>query len=616
MPKFQSMNTYLRILSHARPFSVFLPQYIMYTILYVLFSLVNFSILIPLLEVLFDQVASEKMSTASTLPEFSISVDYLKDVFYHYFGITIRDFGRRGALQYVCAVIVASVFLANLFRYLSAIVLAKFRIRVVTNLRNSIYQKLNSFHIGYFTEQRKGDIVSRVTTDILEVERSVVSTLKVLFKEPALIIGFFGILFTMSFELTLYTMLLLPVSGGIISYLAKRLKRNATMSQESLGRINAIIDETLTGMRIIKAFTASAFMVDKFEKEVKNYGRQNMSIATKFELAGPISEFLGIFAVAGLLLIGGSMVLDNQSSLSASEFIAFIIIFSQILNPAKAISNAFSNIQRGLASAERVFSVIDTPVAVNETADARTLNEVKEALSLEHVSFGYDKEEVIKDVSFTVAKGKTLALVGPSGGGKSTLADLIPRFYDPTQGSVKIDGIDVREFKLESLRRLMGVVTQESILFNDSVFNNIAFGVPTVSLDKVQEAAMVANAHEFIMALPDGYDTNIGDRGLKLSGGQRQRLSIARAVLKNPPILILDEATSALDSESEHLVQEALTNLMQNRTSIVIAHRLSTIQNADEIVVIQEGQVIEQGTHQQLMETGGVYRKLTQMQSF
>lgn len=388
------------------------------------------------------------------------------------------------------------------------------------------------------------------------------------------------------------------------------------MSQESLGRINAIIDETLTGMRIIKAFTASTFMINKFEKEVDNYGRQNMSIATKFELAGPISEFLGIFTVAGLLLIGGGMVLDNESTLSASEFIAFIIIFSQILNPAKAISNAFSNIQRGLASAERVFSIIDTPVSVNETPNAREIEEVKESISLDHVSFKYDKEDVIKDVSFTVAKGKTLALVGPSGGGKSTLADLIPRFYDPTKGTVKIDGVDIKGYKIESLRKLMGVVTQESILFNDTVFNNIAFGVPEVSLEKVQEAAKVANAHDFIKALPEGYNTNIGDRGLKLSGGQRQRLSIARAVLKNPPILILDEATSALDSESELLVQEALTNLMQNRTSIVIAHRLSTIQNADEIVVIQDGQVVEHGTHQQLMGNDGIYQKLTKMQSF
>lgn len=610
------MNTYLRILSHARPFSVYLPQYILYTILYVAFSLVNLSILIPVLEVLFNQVDAEKLSNAGALPEFTVSVDYLKSVFNHYFEIIIRDFGRRGALQYVCGVIIVSVFLANLFRYLSAILLAKFRIRVVTNLRNSIYQKLNSFHIGYFTEKRKGDIVSRVTTDILEVESSVVSTLKVLFKEPALIIGYFSILFSMSVELTLYTMLLLPISGGLISYLAKKLKKRATKSQESLGRINSIIDETLTGMRIIKAFTASTFMIDKFDKEVKNYGKQNMSIATKFELAGPISEFLGIFAVAGLLMIGGSMVLNNESTLSASEFIAFIIIFSQILNPAKAMSNAFSNIQRGLASAERVFSVIDTPVAINDAPNARVIKTLHDSISIEQVSFRYDTDDVIKNISLTIPKGSTLALVGASGGGKSTLADLIPRFYDPSKGSIRIDGIDIREYQIESLRKLMGIVTQESILFNDSVYNNIAFGSPEVSMERVIEAAKVANAHEFITALSDGYETNIGDRGLKLSGGQRQRMSIARAVLKNPPILILDEATSALDSESELLVQEALTNLMQNRTSIVIAHRLSTIQNADQIVVIQQGEVIEHGSHQELMKVGGVYHKLTQMQSF
>ena len=610
------MKTYLRILSFTRPVGAYLPQYIIFTILYVAFSLVNFSVLIPLLEVLFNQVEKEKVAGLNSLPDFTLSLDYLKNIFYYYFGQVIEENGQKGALQYVCGVIIVSVFLANLFRYLSAMILAQFRVRVVTNLRNRLYAQITTFQIGYFTDNRKGDIMSRVTTDILEIENTVVSTLKVLFKEPALIVGFFVILFTMSVELTLYTLLLLPVSGGIISYLAKKLKKRATKSQQSLGRLNALMDETLTGMRIIKAFAARNFMMEKFGKEVKNYAKQNLSIATKFELAGPISEFLGVFAVACLLLIGGGMVIDNESSLSASEFIAFIIIFSQVLNPAKAMSAAFSNIQRGIASGERVFELMDTEAQIKDAPNASPLGDFRDQIVFQNVSFAYDQEPVLKDINLTIAKGSTVALVGPSGGGKSTLADLVARFYDPTGGQILLDGIDLKSYTIDSLRKKMGIVTQESILFNDTIFNNIAFGAKDASLDRVREAAKIANALEFIEAMENGFDTNIGERGTKLSGGQRQRISIARAILKNPPLLILDEATSALDSESEKLVQEALFNLMQNRTSLVIAHRLSTIQNADLIVVLQNGRIVESGKHQDLLSNDGLYKKLTDMQSF
>lgn len=610
------MNTYLKILSFARPFSAYIPQYALFTILYVAFSLVNFTVLIPLLQILFGQVDTEKIDAIGSQPEFSFTIDYFKNLFYFHFGEIINTQGKKEALQFVCIILICSVFLANFFRYFAAILLAKFRIRVVTNLRNAIYGKITALEIGYFTEQKKGDIMSRITSDVLEIETSVVSTVKVLFKEPALIVGFFAILFSMSFSLTLYTLLLLPVSGGIISYIAKRLKKKATNSQESLGRINSIVDETLSGMRIIKAFTARPFMTDKFENEVKYYAKQNMSIATKFELAGPISEFLGVGVVCGLLLIGGNMVLDNSSALSAAEFIAFIIIFSQILNPIKAISAAFSNIQRGLASGERVFAIINTPSTIQDAADAKAISTFEDQVAFKNVNFSYQDQKVLKNVCLEIKKGTTVALVGPSGGGKSTLADLIPRFYDPQEGNITFDGIDLKAYKVEDVRKLIGVVTQESILFNDSIYNNIAFGLSNVAEADVIQAAKVANAHDFIIEMPQGYHTNIGDRGGKLSGGQRQRLSIARAVLKNPPILILDEATSALDSESEKLVQEALNNLMKNRTSIVIAHRLSTIQSANKIVVIQEGKIVEEGTHNDLIKENGLYSKLSQMQSF
>lgn len=610
------MNTYLKILSFARPFSAYIPQYALFTILYVAFSLVNFTVLIPLLQILFGQVDTEKIDAIGSQPEFSFTIDYFKNLFYFHFGDIINTQGKKEALQFVCIILICSVFLANFFRYFAAILLAKFRIRVVTNLRNAIYGKITALEIGYFTEQKKGDIMSRITSDVLEIETSVVSTVKVLFKEPALIVGFFAILFSMSFSLTLYTLLLLPVSGGIISYIAKRLKKKATNSQESLGRINSIVDETLSGMRIIKAFTARPFMTDKFENEVKYYAKQNMSIATKFELAGPISEFLGVGVVCGLLLIGGNMVLDNSSTLSAAEFIAFIIIFSQILNPIKAISAAFSNIQRGLASGERVFAIINTPSTIQDAPDAKEIRAFEDKVAFNNVSFSYQDQKVLKNISLNIKKGTTVALVGPSGGGKSTLADLIPRFYDPQEGNITFDGINLKSYKVEDVRKLIGVVTQESILFNDSIYNNIAFGLSNVAEADVIQAAKVANAHDFIIEMPQGYHTNIGDRGGKLSGGQRQRLSIARAVLKNPPILILDEATSALDSESEKLVQEALNNLMKNRTSIVIAHRLSTIQSANKIVVIQEGKIVEEGTHNDLIKENGLYSKLSQMQSF
>jgi subfamily B ATP-binding cassette protein MsbA len=609
------MNTYLRILSFARPYRRYLPQYLLFAVLAIVFGLINFTLLIPLFNVLFDQVGAEEAGQGRSLPPFSLSVDYLIGVFNYYFLKIIEQHGRVGALVFVCIVIVISVLLANLFRYASALTLAKIRARVILKLRMRIFDQVTQLHLGYFSTERKGDILSRITSDVQEVEYSVVNTLRVAFKEPATIIGYFLVLLFMSVKLTLFTVLVMPVSGYIIAQIAKRLKAKATQSQESLGRLLSMLDETLSGMRIVKAFNARPLIRRRFEEEVGVYARLNVSMARKQEAASPLSEFVGVAVVAGILLYGGVLVLNDNSELSASEFITYIILFSQILPPAKAISNALSSIQRGLASGERIFSIIDTPPLIQDQPNAQALSRFVHHIRFEGVSFAYEQDAVLRNINLTVEKGTTVALVGPSGGGKSTLADLIPRFYDPTEGTIYLDDQPLTAYTVASVRQQMGIVTQESILFNDTIFNNIAFGKPDASFEEVTRAARIANAHDFILETPEHYHTLVGERGAKLSGGQRQRISIARAVLKNPPILILDEATSALDSESERLVQEALANLMKNRTSVVIAHRLSTIQHADEIVVVQRGEIIERGRHDELVEQGGLYSKLSAMQT-
>lgn len=609
------MKTYFRILSYARPFRRHLPWYGIYAFLSIVFGLLNFTLLKPLFDVIFEQVSPDDMVVFQTKPEFDLSVQYFMHLFNYYF-LQIADiYGRFGTLAYVCIIIVISVFLANLFTYLSGVVLAKIRANVIKKMRVHVFDQVSRMHIGYFSDERKGDLISKMTNDVQEVENSIVQSLRVIFREPATTILYFAVLFFMSAKLTFFTLLLIPIAGGIIGGITKRLKKKAVQSQESLGRIVNILDETIGGMRIIKAFGARKSVLRKFEGETDFYSDVNISMAKKNELASPISQFLGVSVVAGILLYGGNLVLANESELSASEFIAYIILFTQVLNPAKEISRAVSTIQRGLASAERIFTIIDTPPVIQNKENAVRLSAFKKAITFENVGFRYEQELVLKNIDFTLSEGKTIALVGPSGGGKSTLADLVPRFYDPTFGEVKLDGINLKDYDIEDLRNLMGVVTQESILFNDTVFNNIAFGMTDVSEDRVIEAAKIANAHQFIAAMDGGYQANIGERGTKLSGGQRQRISIARAILKNPPILILDEATSALDSESERLVQEALTNLMTNRTTLVIAHRLSTIQHADEILVIQGGRIVQRGTHHELINQQGLYHKLSAVQT-
>ena len=609
------MNTYLRLISFARPLGIRVPKYILFTILSIFFSLATLTLIQPLLEVLLGQLEAADQALYSQKPEVEYNLEYIKHWFYFYLLQWKMELGAFTALMYVSGIILISSLFSNLFKYLSNVELAYIRTNSVTKLRKTIFDKVSNLHIGYFTNERKGDIMSRITNDVQQVEVSIVNSLTVIFREPATIIIYFIMLFALSVKLTLFTVLVLPISGWMISGIAKRLKRKATESQESLGRIVNILDETLGGMRVVKAFTARSFVAGRFGQEVDHYGNVNIHMAKRNELASPLSEFLGIFFVVGILLFGGYLVLSGQSELDGAGFITYIAIFTQVLQPAKAISKSFTSIQRGLASGERIFAVIDTKPTILNRSDAVPVKEFKEAVELKGVSFAYQEEKVLKNINLRIEKGKTIALVGPSGGGKSTMADLIPRFYDPTEGEVLLDGKPLTAYEVESMRRLMGIVTQESILFNDTIFNNIAFGLPEASEESVVRAAKIANAHGFIMEMEQGYQTTIGERGGRLSGGQRQRLSIARAVLKNPPILILDEATSALDSESEYLVQEALTNLMKNRTSIVIAHRLSTIQHADEIVVVEKGRIVERGNHASLIEKEGLYKKLTLMQS-
>ncbi len=606
------MKLFLRILNFANRLNIRLPLFFFYSILGIIFGAFNIVLVIPMLKVLFDKSSAEVVVPA--LPAFSLSTEYIVGVFNHYFLGVINDYGKRNALLFVCALIVGCLIIANVFRYLERVIATKIRVDLVRNIRLEIFRKVSLLHIGFFNNERKGDLISRFTNDVYEVENAVMNSLKAVLKEPITIIVYFFVLFTISPKLTLFTLLVLPVTGGVLAEIIKRLKRQATASQESLGRILNILDETFSGMRVIKAFNARNFIIRKMEDESGYYRRVNKSMSYLNELASPVSEILGVIIVSGTIIFGGNMVLADQPELQPEVFMGFLAVFAMIIQPAKNFSNGITSLQRGTASAKRIFDIMDLVPAIQDQPHAEVLKEFNHSIEFRNVSFAYGTENVVKNVNLHIPKGKTVALVGPSGGGKSTLADLVPRFYDPAEGEVLIDGKSLKDYNLDSIRHHMGIVTQESILFNDSIFNNIAFGKEGVSEAAVQEAAKIANAHEFILQTEHGYQTLIGERGSKLSGGQRQRISIARAVLKNPPILILDEATSALDSESEKLVQEALFNLMKNRTSLIIAHRLSTIQHADEIVVVQDGQIAERGSHQELLAKEGLYWKLSSIQ--
>lgn len=607
------MKIYWRILQYARPLSRYVGPYFFTSLLGSLFGVLNFTLIQPLLDVLFGKA---KIPSQLVFPSFRFDAAYLVDLFQYYFGHAIQQYGKLGALQFVCGAILLCVFLANVFKYLSIRIIENFKAHTVAQLRQAVFDSAIRLSLSFFSNERKGDLISRVTTDVQEIENSLGRAFSALFKELFTLIFYFVTLFAMSVKLTFFTLIVIPLSGIIIGTLAKKLKESASEVQQRLSNIISVLDETFGGIRVVKGFNAEKVIRRRFEEENQGYRHSLLRMVFRQELAPPMSEFMGVSVVAGILLYGGSMVLSDNFELSASTFVTYIIIFSQVLRPAKEISNAISGIQRGVASGERIMRLIDMPLEVQDAPNAQQFKQFNSAIEVKNLSFEYEKGvPVLQNISFSLKKGKTVALVGSSGGGKSTIADMIPRFYDPTDGQILIDGLDLRSITTKSLRDQMGIVTQESILFNDTIFNNIAFGTEATE-EQVIAAAKIANAHDFILEQPDSYQTVIGDRGTKLSGGQRQRLSIARAILKNPPILILDEATSALDTESEKLVQEALTNLMKNRTTLVIAHRLSTIQHADEILVLSGGKIIERGTHDELLkEEKSFYRKLSLMQS-
>ncbi|TXH25847.1 MAG: ABC transporter ATP-binding protein [Cyclobacteriaceae bacterium] len=605
------MKIYLRILSYAPGLVSRLVKFMVYAVLGVIFSASYLALTIPMLKILFY---AEVNAVVPPLPtSFEFSKAYLQNTFDHYFIQVIQQYGPHTTLLFICMGIVVLIIIGNTFRYLERMTASRIKVDVVKSMRMDIFSNVSNLHIGFFNNHRKGDLMSRFTNDMGEVESSVMNSLKSVWKEPITILVYLGALFSISVELTLFTLILLPVTGGVVAEIIKRLKKRAKQSQESMGRIVNILDETFSGMRVIMSFNARNFILKKMNDETSFHRKVNLSISRKNELSAPLSEVLGVIIVAVILYYGGNLVFSGK--LEPEAFMGFLVFYASLIQPVKNFSNGITSLQKGTIAAERIFNVINLQPAIQSKPNAKELKSFEHSISFKDVSFAYETEKVLKGINLTIEKGKTLALVGPSGGGKSTLADLVPRFYDPTEGEVLIDGISLKDYDLESVRQHIGVVTQESILFNDTIFNNIAFGMPHVSEADVIQAAKIANAHDFISQTEDGYQTIIGERGSKLSGGQRQRLSIARAVLKNPPILILDEATSALDSESEKLVQEALFNLMKNRTSIVIAHRLSTIQHAHEIVVIQNGEVAERGTHDQLNSQNGLYRKLVSIQN-
>jgi subfamily B ATP-binding cassette protein MsbA len=612
------MKTYRRLLKFAKPYHVFVVPFFVFTLIAVFFSVFQFALIIPLLNFLFDSQTAESLQRYATAPDFSFSAVYFKDLFY-YQVYHLKTLNPVYALYFIAALIVLAVLLTNIFRYLAQRSMVSARSLLVKRIREAIFEKMNHLHMGYFTKEKKGDLLSRMNSDVFEIEAVAANSLEVLFKEPYIMIGYFIALFAISVKLTLFTLLIIPISAIGIALVTKRLRKEASDMQSSIGRLLTIIDETLMGMRIIRSFNATDFIVKRFRRENDFYRRASLQGFKRRELAPIFSEVSGVIVVACILIYGGSMILNNQGvvsgGLQASEFIAFIAIFSQVIRPAKAMVVALANIQRGEASGQRILEVLDTKIEVADHPDAVTLQSFNDRVEFNWVCFGYSDKPVLTDISFTIEKGKTIALVGPSGVGKSTIADLLPRFYDVSSGSIRIDGKDIRDYTMESLRGQMSFVTQDIILFNDSIFNNIALGKPDASLEDVIKAAKIANAHDFIMDTEAGYETNIGDRGIRLSGGQRQRISIARAVFKNPAILILDEATSALDTESEKSVQDALNNLMEGRTTLVIAHRLSTIIEADEILILQDGRIVERGNHFELIEINeSIYKRLTLMQ--
>jgi subfamily B ATP-binding cassette protein MsbA len=582
--------------------------YFVFNLLSVLFSLVSLTMLIPFLQLLFG-----KEKRIEVMPHLTFSASSLLDFIKYILGLLIHEYGASYALAAICGIIIVSIFLKNLFYYLGYRVLAPMRNGVLTRIRADLYSKILILPLGFFTEQRKGDLMSRMSNDVNEIEWSVMSTLEGVFREPLTIIIILATLVFLSPSLSLFLFVLLPLTGFIIGRVSRSLKKTSNDAQEQSGVLLSILDETLGGLRVIKAFNAEKLLQAKFFKTNDFLNHLRNKIMFRRDMASPMSEMLGVVVLCCILYFGGQMVL-NQKILQPEGFIAYIAIFTQIINPAKSLSTAFYNAQRGSAAIKRIEEILHADIVIKEPDNPVPITAFNHSIEFRDVNFSYEGVEVLHLINLEINKGKTVALVGSSGAGKSTLADLIPRFHDVTGGALLVDGINIKNYSLHALRGMMSIVTQEPVLFNDTIAANIALGTPEASPEQIEAAARVANAHQFIIQKENGYDTNIGDRGSKLSGGERQRITIARAVLKNPPILILDEATSSLDTESERLVQDAINNMMLNRTCVVIAHRLSTIRHANEIIVLQKGAIVERGTHEELVSQNGFYKKLVEMQ--
>ena len=602
------MKKFFRIVSYIKEYKTYMGWYGLFILLSILFSLFSLGMLTPFLDLIFGNNAFASFTPVSVTDSAN-----LKDLIYQFLQDIIQTNGKAYALGWICVFIVVSIFFKNFFLYLAFYFLAPIRNMVTKKYSKLLYDKILQLPIGFFTEKRKGDILSRASNDIAELESSVISALEGLIKEPLTIIGILIFLFFISAKLTLFVFILLPLAGFIVGRIGRSLKKNTNKAQVKWGEILSQMEETLSGLRIIKAFNAEGKVKGQFYGLVEDIFNLKNRILYRRDLASPVSEFLGVSILCGVLWFGGKLVL-NGDILSPGSFITYVALFSQIINPAKALSQAVYNVNRGTATLDRLNEILEAPNTVEEVANPILMNGFEDSIHFDNVGFAYHDASILNGIQLTIKKGTSVALVGSSGAGKSTLADLVPRFHDVSSGNLFIDGKNIKNYSLHSLRQLISIVTQEPILFNDTIAANIALGKPDATMEEIITAAKIANAYDFIIKKEGGFESMIGDRGSKLSGGERQRLTIARAVLKNPPILILDEATSALDTESERLVQDAINNMMQNRTSIVIAHRLSTIRHADEIIVLQKGAIVERGNHETLLAQGGYYKKLIEMQ--